>query len=90
MKPEEATRIESFRLTHKTLSESWLYTIEGKPGLWQKMPREGRAGIKTPHEDRIVAYLEKEDVIIELKRAKEIELLVLNKMGCSNPEALIA
>ena len=58
-----------------------IYTVQGSAGLWQRMPRERRSGLNTPHGTHIVAHDEEADELVELKRAAGLEFLLHGRAG---------
>jgi hypothetical protein len=64
-----------------------VYTIEGESGLWQRMPRERRSGLKTPHSDHIVCHDEVNDSLVELRRHSALESLLETHMELGNGDA---
>lgn len=70
----EAKCIEQIRASTKgdDFTSSSVFTVEGKPGLWRQISRDGRHGIKTPIAGAVVAHVG-EDRLIELIRWCEAE-----------------
>lgn len=53
-------------------TNSTVYTIEGRDGLWRQISRDGRQGIKTPVGGAVVAHVG-EIKLIELVRWNDME-----------------